>query len=231
MLIEGNESLLSSADSTNEGSVSESTNGSLLSEGNSTSVASNSAQGATDGVSQTQENKSDANQANQQNDSQKTAEVKQGAPEKYEAFKLPEGMNLDSEANEKFVSLAKSLNLSQEQAQGLVSLQAEISAKQQQDVLSNYQNTVRAWKDETVKALGPDYKKEIGVAVKAIDRFGSPELKQLLEDTGLGNNKEFVQFAVKVGKAISEGSFVDGKSGASKTDAEIFYPEMVKSFK
>jgi hypothetical protein len=49
-----------------------------------------------------------------------------GAPEKYEDFKLPEGMPVNKEMTEGFKSVAKKLNLTQSQAQDLV----DFSAKQ-----------------------------------------------------------------------------------------------------
>lgn len=45
---------------------------------------------------------------------------KQGAPEKYEDFKMPEGTELDAEVGAAFQGVAKELNLSQEQAQGFL---------------------------------------------------------------------------------------------------------------
>lgn len=55
-----------------------------------------------------------------------TDDVPAGAPESYEAFTLPEGATFEGESLEQFQSFAKDLNLSQEQAQKLVSREFEV---------------------------------------------------------------------------------------------------------
>jgi hypothetical protein len=56
----------------------------------------------------------------------------------------------------------------------------------------------------------------LSVAKKALDAFGSPELRVLLEQSGLGNNPEVIRFMFRAGKAISEDSFVGRSTGAGK---------------
>ncbi|MEC7472463.1 MAG: hypothetical protein VX946_03765 [Pseudomonadota bacterium] len=46
--------------------------------------------------------------------------------------------------------------------------------------------------------------------MKAIEKFGSPELRQVLNDSGLGNHPELVKFCHRIGKAISDDSLVLG---------------------
>lgn len=158
---------------------------------------------------------------------------KQGAPEKYADFKLPEGLTLNKAALEKFSGTAKELGLSQEQAQKLVDLQAEIVKGDSDSTLAEFEKTTQAWKDDTKKALGANYEESLGVAAKAIERFGTPQLRQLLDDTRVGNHPELVQFFVKVGKAISEDTFSgEGKpKGQPKSDGELFYPKMAEQAK
>lgn len=155
---------------------------------------------------------------------------KAGAPEKYGEFKLPEGMKIEGQGLEAFTTLAKSLNLTQEGAQKLVDLQVENVTKAREAQLAQYNQTVSNWKKETLQALGTGYKEQLGYAARAIDRLGSPALRQLFNESGLGSNKEVVSFLVKVGKTMSEGSFADGKQSAAaeKSAAEILYPNMNK---
>lgn len=147
------------------------------------------------------------------------------APEKYDTFKLPEGLTLDPVMSDEFVGVAKKLDLSQADAQVLVDLQAKYVQEQQKAVMTNYQRTVEEWKKASIQALGAEYKTEIGVAAKALERFGSPELRQLLNETGLGNHPEMIKFALKIGKAVSEDGFVEGKrtDGSAKSAAEVLY--------
>ena len=73
-----------------------------------------------------------------------------------------------------------------------------------------------------LKQLGEN----LAIARKAID-LGPPELKELLNSSGLGNHPEVVKLAYKVGKAISEDRFVTGSpKGPSNDPAKKLFPNM-----
>lgn len=63
----------------------------------------------------------------------------------------------------------------------------------------------------------------LGVAQRALDTFGTPELKEYLNGTGLGNHPELVKAFIKVGKAMSEDGMVTGKEGGQRSAAEVLY--------
>lgn len=156
-------------------------------------------------------------------------EAKQGAPEKYTDFTMPEGMTLDKDMAEKAVTAFKEMNLSQEQAQKLVTLQAENAKALSEATLQGYQQQINEWKDSSVKLYGAKSQEEFAVAAQAINRFGTPELRTILNETGLGNHPELVKFFVQVGHAIKEDNPVDGKRvGEKVSDADLFFPGMKK---
>ena len=63
------------------------------------------------------------------------------------------------------------------------------------------------------------------VAKKALETFGTPELRTLLNESGMGNNPEVIRAFYRVGKAISEDKFVSGKATpADANDARSLYP-------
>lgn len=146
-----------------------------------------------------------------------------GAPEQYTEFKLPEGIKADKDALEGFSATAKKLNLTQAQAQELVDFQAAMIAKQSEAIKKQVDANKAALAEETKAMLGPDYEKKMGAAAKALERFGTPELKKLLDDTGFGSHKDLVNFCIKIGDAISEDRFVEAKPGGPKDAAEILY--------
>ncbi len=160
---------------------------------------------------------------------EKKPEVKQGAPEKYTDFIMPEGMTLDKDTAEKAMALFKEMNLSQEQAQKLVTLQAENAKALNEAILQGYQQQVNEWKDSSIKLYGAKSQEEFAVAAQAINRFGTPELRAILNETGLGNHPELVKFFVQVGHAIKEDNPADGKRvGEKVSDADLFFPSMNK---
>ncbi|WP_145548541.1 peptidase [Yersinia massiliensis] len=150
-----------------------------------------------------------------------------GAPEKYE-FKAPEeGQDLDAEALATFEPVARELGLSQEQAQKLVDIYGkDIVPKLQQKQAEAWQKQTEQWGNDVKadKEIGGDkLTANIGMAQKALDQFGTPELRTYLEQTGLGNHPDLVRFCVKIGKSMGEDSMVMASSGGQRSAAEVLY--------
>lgn len=147
---------------------------------------------------------------------------KEGAPEKYD-FKAPEGQTFDSEVLNAYSEVARELNLTQEGAQQLLDKVGPIIEQRQ---MARIQEVRTGWLDasKTDKEFGGEKLTEnMAVAQKALD-FATPELKQLLNDTGFGNHPEIVRFFYRVGKAMSPDSIVSGRkegSAAPKTYADM----------
>lgn len=150
-----------------------------------------------------------------------------GPPEEYAEFSLPEGVEVDQESLDTFKSKAKELGLSQEKAQELVDLQAQAvqnGQKQLQDAIAeqHQQWLEEAKKDDEIG--GEQFDQNVETARKAIETFGTPELKQFLDESGLGNNPEMIRFARRIGAAISEDTLMPGGSGqGSKNPADVLY--------
>ncbi|QPE15749.1 peptidase [Providencia rettgeri] len=145
------------------------------------------------------------------------------APEKYE-FTAGKDQELDKEAVAAFEPIARELGLSNEQAQKIVDVYGSTImpqiAKQQE---AAWQKQVTEWA-ETVKAdkeLGSV--ESIGNAQKAMDQFGTPELKQYLNDSGLGNHPELFRIFSRIGKAMSEDGFVSGSSENARSAADVLF--------
>jgi hypothetical protein len=157
----------------------------------------------------------------------------EAAPVEYE-FKLPEGVDLKGEALDELKAFAKEKGLTQDEAQKL----ADLGAKQAQGFAAQVAEQQKAmtaqWAEQTTadKEIGGDKLPEnLAVAKKALDNFGSPELKTLLNQSGLGNHPEIVRFMVKAGKAISEdGRIISGNAGqVDRTTTPLenrLYPNM-----
>lgn len=140
------------------------------------------------------------------------------APEKYE-FKAPEGQEFDTEVIGAFSEVAKELGLSQEAAQKVVDKMAMKLAERQQGTIEAVRNE---WADtaRNDKEFGGEKLNEnLAVAKKALDSFGTPELRALLNESGLGNNPEVIRFMFRAGKAISEDKYVGASQGAGSVKA------------
>lgn len=170
------------------------------------------------------------------------------APEKYE-FKPPEGMQLSADAQSRVddfaENVARNLDLSQEQFQGLMEKVVEDRNAQRGELADKYMQRVTGWQDaaRNDKELGGEsLQANVAVAKKALSEFGGPELGKLIdapskenpEGLGLGNHPEFLRFAYRVGKAISEGQLITGNehrnAGASEQERlKRYYPSMFPS--
>ena len=137
-----------------------------------------------------------------------------GAPEKYE-FKAPEGKNFDNEIITTYSEVARELNLSQSSAQKMLdTLGPKIAERQMAQI-----DTIRkGWVDSSRidKEFGGDsLDKNMSVAKKALDTFGTPELRTVLNQSGLGDHPEIIRFFYRAGKSISEDGYVGPSSGSS----------------
>jgi hypothetical protein len=137
-------------------------------------------------------------------------------PEAY-SFKAPEGTEYDPEIVASFSGAAKEAGLTQDAAQKLIEKMAPALAARQVDQV---QAIHKEWLDTSSadKEFGGEKLAEnLGVARKALESFGSPELRSLLDETGLGNHPEVIRLLFRAGKAISEDKFVGGSpSGTGK---------------
>ena len=152
------------------------------------------------------------------------------APDNYADFTIAEGAQVDVPIMDEFKAVAKKLNLSQEDAQELINLQAKLGEAAQTKAVEANNERKEAWRVEAVKNLGVDSKKELVFANKTIEKFGTPALREFLNETGLGNHTELVSLFVKIGKeAISEDGLVEGDQKTKpKSDAELFYGNTMK---
>ncbi len=136
------------------------------------------------------------------------------APEAY-SFKAPEGTEYDPEILESFLGAAKEAGLTQDAAQKLIEKMAPALAARQVDQL---QAIHKEWQTASTadKEFGGDKLQEnLGVARKALENFGTPELRSLLDETGLGNHPEVIRMLYRAGRAISEDRFVGGSASGT----------------
>ena len=147
-----------------------------------------------------------------------------GAPDQYEAFKVPEGVTIDETAATEFGTLAKELNLTQENAQKLVDYQIKFQQAQNAklDALTRKQSD--DWRAETLKSYKPE---ELADARRGF-KSAPKDVQEMLAACGFDNHKSFVEFFATAGKSLKEDKFETGKGkgGQVKTTANVIYPEL-----
>ncbi|WP_448675860.1 hypothetical protein MOQ67_05335 [Pseudomonas sp. LY-1] len=134
-----------------------------------------------------------------------------GAPEAYEDFKLPEGMEMDADVLGEFKGLAKELNIPQDKAQKLIDFQTQLASKQAEQYQAAVTKQAQDWAasiKNDPEVGGDNYDKSVASAIKVIQSFGDPALTELLNTSGLGNHPALFKFCHRISSAISEDKFV-----------------------
>jgi len=160
-----------------------------------------------------------------------------GAPEKYEDFKAPEGMQFDPEVITSFSAAAKEANLTQDAAQKLVEKMAPALAQRQLDQVKAIHAEWTEQSKTDAEFGGDKFQENLAIAKKAINAFDPlPEgqkttpLRTLLDMTGIGNHPEFLRLLIHAGKAISGDTYVGGQQRTITPAAtDLLYDKTPKS--
>ena len=154
-----------------------------------------------------------------------------GAPEQYEAFTFPEGYEVNEEALGEFATFAKERNMPQETAQEILDYYTKNVEQLQASQAEAWEQTRNEWVDSAKKDEefgGQQFQENMKHVATAMKQFGSPELRDLLNESGLGDNPELIRFFYRVGKLAGEGEFHTGTGGSAgeRDAARTLYPNM-----
>ena len=155
-------------------------------------------------------------------------EVKEESKEVEYKIDLGDDLVLEPKELEEIVSFAKEQGFSNEVANKI--------AQRENSLLSNFIKTQEADHEATVngwsKAIkddkefgGEKFNDSVNYSHQVINRFATPEFKQLLNETGYGNHPELFKVFAKIGQAMKNDSTVFGEKNNSnkKSVEELFY--------
>ena len=159
---------------------------------------------------------------------------KSAAPEKYD-IKPPEGFNIDETAMNTMSPVFQKHGLSNEAVQEIINTYAPL-IKAQMDASNNenmkvFKEVVDEWKADTKKLLGADYDKKVSIASKAINKSKVEGLREVLNETGVGNHPAMIQFMIWAGNLIKEDTMPEGPSAPGTQggiNMDAMYPSMKK---
>lgn len=150
-----------------------------------------------------------------------------GVPEKSEDYKLdkvqlPEPLKVDAKSEAEYLALAHKLHMTNDQAKALHSWYYQNLARDTKVVKTSMAEAEAIM----AKEMGADWAAGKTYMERAFATFGDPETAKLFDFTGLGNHPGVIRMFVKMGKAISDHPFVEGRSERTETDrAHILYPD------
>ncbi len=162
----------------------------------------------------------------------KADEVK-GAPETYDDFVVPDGMEINSETLEETVSIFKEANLTQEIAQNLIELHSNQVKKEAEAQIESWKTTMNEWKElsKNDKEFGGNaFNESLVTAKEAVKAFGNEKFSEMLETSGLANHPEMIRFLYTIGKLTKEHNILHGeaKGDMKPSPEELMYPTMMK---
>lgn len=145
-------------------------------------------------------------------------------PKAYEAFTVPEGMVVDEKLLGAVSPVLQELKVDQAGAQKLVDAYAKLKAEEFKAEGEAFTRQVEDWGKQTRedKELGGNaFDTNVKAAQRALAAFGTPELKTLLDETGLGNHPEVIRAFKRIGEKLTEDSMVHpGGAGAGQRSIE-----------
>ncbi|GAB5471747.1 MAG: hypothetical protein Kilf2KO_47770 [Rhodospirillales bacterium] len=138
-------------------------------------------------------------------------------------FSFPEGFAVDEAQLSGFQDWVAANAVEPSQAQALIDLYLQGQEKQRQEALDARVAEVGDWearaRSDAVTG-GPDFERKLAVARGALDRFGDPGLRDLLDASGLGSHPDVLRWMYRVGQATADDRFIPPGSGSAPLSPE-----------
>ena len=209
---------MTEADQTNEGSTQQPVGEAQTEQSAETTNTEDTQQQA-----ETVQDQQDSDESSVESETSEQEAKKEGAPDKYEfndkVADAPEV--LDPDVLTAFGEVAKELDLPQDSAQKVLDKVAPViqarQAKVVEEVKLEWANDSKS--DEEFG--GENLNANLEIAKSSLKAFGTDALKDLLQESGLGNHPEVIRFMYRAGKAISEDSYVGNSEGAMSKGSGI----------
>lgn len=141
-------------------------------------------------------------------------------PASYEV-KLPEGITREDPLVAAFLEGAAGAKLDGAAVQAVLDKTAPLVAEAMQAPYKAWNDLNTAWKDQfraDPELGGANFDNTLGVINGALDRFGTPELKEALRLTGAANNPHILRYLHALSLPYAEGRPVGASPGATSGD-------------
>lgn len=137
----------------------------------------------------------------------------------------PQGAETFKEDISAFAGFANEIGLTQEQAEKLVARQVELVNGKAAEMAEAVKGWEKAARED--KEIGGDaFDENAGIARKALEVYGGDDLKQLLDDSGLGSHPAVIRAFWKVGQTIQDTAVERGtaaRGDAPRDHATVLY--------
>ena len=138
-------------------------------------------------------------------------------PETYE-FNLPEGLTISDEQKEAFSAVAKEAKMTQEQANSLLKMHADIVMEQQRQA-----EEIKNQRMNECAKQGLNTPENLAAAKIAVDTFGGGDAMNALIESGAAYHPAVQAFLQRIGHLLKEDNAPDGKAATQQTAADLLF--------
>ena len=142
---------------------------------------------------------------------------------------IPEGVEMDEALTNDYTELAKSMNLTNEQANAMAQFGFKYGEQIANAVREQYNAEVTKWGESAKAEMGADFEKIMstaGAGIEAVEKV-VPGIRQALNETGAGNRIEVIRMCEMLGQLVmaDPGKLVNAVgTNAPPTKAQSWYP-------
>ncbi len=156
-------------------------------------------------------------------------ETPAGAPEQYD-FKatIPEGTDMDEAITKEYSDIARSMNLTNEQANQIAGFGIKYAQQVADAVKGQYNAEVKAWGEQAKTEMGADIEKVMttaGAGIEAVEKV-VPGIRKALNETGAGNRIEVIRAFEMLGQLVQAdpGKMVNAGGNMEQAKPQTWYP-------
>ena len=150
-------------------------------------------------------------------------------PEQYD-FKatIPEGVDMDEAITNEYSEIARSMNLTNEQANKIAGFGIKYGQQIAEAVKSQYNAEVKAWGEAAKAEMGAGFEKTMttaGAGIEAVEKV-VPGIRKALNETGAGNRIEIIRAFEMLGQLVQAdpGKMVNAGGAVPQAKPQTWYP-------
>jgi hypothetical protein len=125
---------------------------------------------------------------------------------------VPDGLEFQPEALDRFKKIFHANGLTQKQAEGIFKDYMSYVGEQHNAVTQGGAAAREQWVNDVKREFGKAFDERVDLAVRAVETFGGQELMTWLDQTGLGDHPMFVKMFAKIGQQMQEALASPGQS-------------------
>lgn len=152
-----------------------------------------------------------------------------GAPESYDfAATIPEGVEMDEAITKEYSDIARSMNLTNEQANQMAAYGIKYGQQIADAVRSQYNAEVKAWGEAAKAEMGAKFESTMstaGAGIEAVEKV-VPGIRKALNETGAGNRIEVIRAFEMLGQLVQAdpGKMVNAGGAMEQAKPQTWYP-------